>query len=193
MTRTPVLFTLLLSSCLVASAKTYRLHTFKKIQLTDQFWSEGANFGDFNHDGRMDIVSGPFWYEGPDFKVRHAYRPANHSFKRQTADGRQETVPGFEGALGTHNAYSDDFLTFVYDFNGDGWPDILVIGFPGDYTTWYENPRGQPGDWVEHKVFKPTDNESPTFTDLTGDGKPELVCNANGYFGYAQPDWSDPG
>jgi hypothetical protein len=36
------------------------------------------------------------------------------------------------------------------------------------------------------------DNESPTWGDLTGDGKPELICNSEGYFGYAEPDWSDP-
>jgi hypothetical protein len=30
-------------------------HTFKRIQLSDQFWSEGANFGDLNNDGANDI------------------------------------------------------------------------------------------------------------------------------------------
>ncbi len=63
-------------------------HQFKKIQLTDQFWDEGANFGDFNHDGKMDIVSGPFWYEGPDFKTRHEYRPATATFQR--SEGRRQ-------------------------------------------------------------------------------------------------------
>jgi len=38
---------------------------FKKLKLTDTFYCEGANFGDFNHDGKMDVVSGPYWYEGP--------------------------------------------------------------------------------------------------------------------------------
>ena len=37
-----------------------------------------------------------------------------------------------------------------------------------------------------------TDNESPTFADLTGDGKPELVCISGGRYGYAEPDWADP-
>lgn len=181
-----------MSASLVASAKDHFLHSFKKIQLTDKFWSEGASFGDFNRDGRMDIVSGPYWYEGPDFKKRHEYYPAATTFKRKAADGTEETVPGFEGALGFNNAYSDNFFAFVYDFNRDGWPDILIIGFPGENTSWYENPRGKDGPWARHDIFKPTDNESPTFTDVTGDGKPELVCNANGYFGYAAPDWSDP-
>src|SRR5208283_5272779 len=111
-----------------ASAKDV-LHTFKKIQITDQFWAEGANFADFNRDGKMDIVYGPYWYEGPDFTKRHEYRPAKATFKRNTSDGKEETVPGYEGALGIKNQYSDCFLVFTYDFNGDGWPDILVYGF----------------------------------------------------------------
>src|SRR5580700_3593355 len=81
-----------------ASAADYRLHSFKKIQLSDQFWGEGANFGDFNHDGQMDIVSGPYWYEGPDFKKRHEYYPADATFKHLNSDGSAQTIPGFEGA-----------------------------------------------------------------------------------------------
>src|SRR5262245_6366816 len=107
------------------------LHTFKKLQLSDLFWAEGANFGDFTHDGKMDIVSGPYWYSGPDFKQRHEFYPANATFKRKKADGTEEVMPGFEGAFGVNNAYSDNFLSFTYDFNGDGWTDILVYGFPG--------------------------------------------------------------
>src|SRR5437762_4812206 len=128
MNKFPVALAALLSASLVVSAKDYVLHSFKKIQLSDKFWCEGANFGDFNHDGKMDVVSGPYWYEGPEFKKRHEFAPANASFKRQKSDGKEETVPGFEGALGTHNAYSECFLTFTYDFNGDGWMDILVYG-----------------------------------------------------------------
>src|ERR1700760_3453717 len=81
---------------------------FTKIKLTDVFLSEGSNAGDFNHDGKMDIVSGPYWYEGPDFKQRHEYYPANKFFTRQKSDGTEEKVPGFEGALGVNNAYSDN-------------------------------------------------------------------------------------
>ncbi len=86
-------------------APEFLIHSFKKVQITDQFWSEGANFGDFNHDGQMDIVSGPYWYEGPDFKKRHEYYPADKSFMRKKADGTEESFPGFEGALGIKNAH----------------------------------------------------------------------------------------
>ncbi len=168
------------------------IHTFKKIQLTDQFWAEGANFGDFNHDGKMDIVSGPFWYEGPDFKKRHEYAPANATFTRKKADGTEETIPGFEGGLGTNNAYSECFLMFPYDFNGDGWTDILAYGFPGKEAAWYENPKGREGHWQQHVIFDVLDNESPGFTDVTGDGKPEILCCSRGYVGYATADWKNP-
>ena len=176
----------------IQAAQQQTPHQFKKTQLTDKFWDEGANFGDFNHDGKMDIVSGPFWYEGPDFKKRHEYRPATATFSHPKADGGTEKIAGFEGGLGTNNAYSDDFLTFVYDFNGDGWPDILVIDFPGKAAHWFENPKGASGHWTAHLIMDSVDNESPTFLDINGDGKPEVVCNHDGYFGYAAADWSDP-
>ena len=174
------------------AADSYVTHTFKKLQLDDHFWSEGASFGDFNHDGKMDIVSGPYWYEGPDFKVRHEYYPATQTFKRLAADGKEETIPGFEGALGTKNTYSDNFFAFVRDFNGDGWPDILIYGFPGKDASWFENPQGKDGAWTRHIIFDQVDNESPTFADMNGDGIPDIVCNSGGYFGYAAQESSDP-
>lgn len=188
----PLTSLVLLLGVFSASAKDYLLHTFKKIQITDKFWSEGANFGDFNHDGIIDVVSGPYWYEGPDFKKRHEYYPADKFFTRKNSDGAEEKIPGYEGGLGTKNTYSDNFFAFVYDFNGDGWPDILIIGFPGKEAIWYENPKGREGHWQRHVIFDVVDNESPTFGDINGDGKPEIVCNSGGYFGYAQADWDHP-
>ena len=187
----------LASVAVVASAEDYVIHSFKKIQLSDQFWCEGANFGDFNHDGKGDVVAGPYWWEGPDFKKRHEYYPAKKSFKLKKDDGTEVTIPGFEGALGKNNNYSDNFFAFTYDFNKDGWDDILIYGFPGQDASWYENPKGKKNEdgteyWKKHKVFDVVDNESPTWGDLTGDGKPEIICNSQKYFGYVEPKWSNP-
>jgi hypothetical protein len=190
--RTFYLIALLCIACAPVRAKD-KIHSFKKLQLTDQFWAEGANFGDFNHDGKMDVVSGPYWYEGPDFKKRHEYAPPNASFKRKKSDGTEEVVPGFEGALGTNNAYSECFLMFTFDFNGDGWTDILLYGFPGKEAAWYENPKGREGHWQRHVIFDVLDNESPGFTDIDGDGKPDILCCSKGYIGYATADWKNPG
>jgi len=180
-----------LASCaIIAGAQDYTVHNFKKLQLNDQFWSEGANFGDFNKDGKMDIVSGPYWWEGPDYKTRHEYYPAAKKWMLGTIS--KIPVPGFEGALGQNNAYSDNFFAFTSDFNKDGWDDILILGFPGEDSSWYQNPQGKEGPWTRHKILDVTDNESPTFTDITGDGKPEIVCSSKGAYGYAEPDWSNP-
>src|SRR4029079_12200764 len=92
------------------AAEKYQLHTCDKVQLSDKFFCEGASFGDFNHDGVMDIVSGPYWYAGPKFTERHEYY----------------TPKAFDIA-----GYSDNFFAFSYDINHDGWTDIVMIAFPG--------------------------------------------------------------
>ncbi|HTG43551.1 MAG TPA: VCBS repeat-containing protein, partial [Verrucomicrobiae bacterium] len=167
------------------------IEAFKRIQLSDQFWCEGANFGDLNNDGANDIISGPWWWEGPDFKKKHEFYPAKANFHLKLGSFTSVTVPGFEGGLGVQNTYSDNFFVWVRDFNKDDWNDILVVGFPGQSTGWFENPKGKDQPWVRHQIFDQTDNESPTFADLTGDGKPELICITKGQYGYAEPDGSD--
>ena len=187
------LLAVIVSSLTVLSVEAKdSVHKFKKVIVTDKFWAEGADIGDFNRDGQVDVVSGAFWYEGPEFKKRHEIYEATATFKRKKGDGTEETVPGFEGALGVNNAYSDCFLTYAYDFNQDGWPDVMVYGFPGKEAFWYENPKGKEGHWQKHVALDVLDNESPALLDVTGDGKPEILCCSKGYIGYAEADWKNP-
>ena len=143
------------------------LHSFRRITLSEKFTCEGATAGDFNRDGKMDIAAGPWWYEGPEFAKKHELYPP------------KEFDP-----LG----YSDNFFGFVRDFNGDGWDDLLVVGFPGKDASWFENPAGREERWKRHVALPSLDNEAPWFTDITGDGKPELVGQVGGAFGYAEID-----
>lgn len=183
---------LVVSSGVSGVAAEYRVHGFKRVQLSDQFWCEGASFADFDNDGVNDVVSGPWWYQGPGYTNRHEIYAPQATFRLKLGPMTTVTVPGYEGALGVANTYSDNFFAFPRDFNGDGWMDVLVIGFPGKSTQWFENPKSGDRHWPRHVVFDQTDNESPTFADITGDGKPELVCITRGQYGYAAPDWADP-
>ena len=182
-----------LSFAFAASAADSTLHSFKKQQLDKHYWSEGAMFGDLNKDGKPDAISGPYWWEGPDFKKRHEIYPATRTTKTKDLAGKEVEFPGFEGNFGSRNAYStDNFFAFVHDFNGDGWNDVLTYGLPNTPAYLYLNPKGKEQHWERFTVLDHVDNESPTFMDITGDGKPEIICCNDGNFGYATPDWSNP-
>ncbi len=156
-----------------ASGQDHELITFEQTELTDVYYSEGANFGDINQDGFTDFVYGPYWFEGPKYKNKHEIYKA---------------VPQ------NVNRYADHFFAWVYDFNRDTFPDIFTVGFPGTPAFVYENP-GQDGYskiWTKHKVFERVCNESPFFTDIVGDERPELICTYENHFGYATIDWDNP-
>lgn len=170
MQRTVLLSGLILS--LVSSAAAAQpAPRYKTLRLTDKFYCEGAYYGDFNKDGHLDVVAGPFWYQGPDFQTKHEIRPPKEFDPKN---------------------YSDNFLTYTGDFNGDGWTDVLYVPWPGTDASWYENPRGKPGHWKAHVALKDVGNESPMWTDIDGDGRPDLLYNITGYLGYATYDPTRP-
>jgi hypothetical protein len=162
-------------SCLaitsIALAAEKAAPKFTKLQLSDQFYAEGAYYGDFNRDGKMDVVAGPFWFQGPDFKTKHEIR-APKSYDP--------------------HGYSDNFLTYTGDFNADGWTDVLYVPWPGKEGYWYQNPADKGGPWKQHFVYQDIGNESPVWGDVNGDGQPELVFNNTGYLGYATYDPAKP-
>ncbi len=142
--------------------------SFKRTQLDSKFRSEGVSVGDFNHDGRMDISAGSVYYAAPDWKMHPVLEEA------------KEYDP---------HGYSNSFCNFADDVNGDGWTDLLVVDFPGAQTWWFENPQTAGGPWKRHVATPVTNNESPTYLDVDGDGRRELVM---GYaLDPANPDGPD--
>ena len=75
MKTTLVVCLLLIGSSLAFTGEDYELISFQKTALSDLFYAEGATFGDLNGDGVMDLIAGPFWYEGPTYEQVRAFQP----------------------------------------------------------------------------------------------------------------------
>ena len=146
---------------------------FQKHVLSDRYYCDGIASGDFNSDGHVDIVAGPFWYEGPNFTNAHEI---------------YEPVP-----LAPEESPSNSMFSFVHDFNNDGRPDVLVLGRVHKHEArWYENPGKTNELWESHFVFERIRGESPALVDITGGGVPQLICHWDGCWGYVQPDNASP-
>src|SRR5262249_25211939 len=76
---------------------------------------------------------------------------------------------------GNENVYSQSFACWAEDLNGDGWPDVIVIGFPGQPCYWYENPKGKDEHWKAHLITTSACNETPQYVDLLKTGKRVLL------------------
>src|SRR5439155_9691818 len=101
--------------------------TWKKTVLDKVFRSEGVAVADVNKDGKIDILNGEAWYEAPDWKM--------HTIRKLGDYGNGDGV------------YSHSFACWAEDLNGDDYPDLIVIDFPGAPCYWLENPKGAEGDW----------------------------------------------
>jgi hypothetical protein len=142
--------------------------SWKKIVLDREFRSEGVGVADVNKDGKLDVIVGDCWYEAPKVSTGEWKRHILRNAGGKPADRKFD--------LGV---YSKSFACFTGDFNGDGWPDVIVIPFPGDPCYWYENPGEKGGIWKEHLLTTSACNETPIYVDLFKTGKKVLVMGWN--------------
>ncbi|MEO8886047.1 MAG: FG-GAP-like repeat-containing protein [Mucilaginibacter sp.] len=141
---------------------------FKIQHIQDMYYSWAAGSGDFNHDGITDIVAGPYIYYGPDFTT---YREI-----------------AYAASAAPSTKFTEFNCQYGYDFNGDGWDDVLSGPNNG---ALFVNPKGESRRWERYQVVKGISSEITAFKDVDGDGKPELVYGAGGQVCYAKPDPAD--
>jgi len=114
---------------------------------------ESVGVFDVNNDQIADIVSGGFWYEGPEYWIRHAIGEAKR-----------------------YGEYYDDFSTIPLDVNSDGLKDFITGGWFGGRLVWKENNADEK-EWEEHLIAEVGNIESSRSWDIDGDGVVEIVPN----------------
>ncbi|HET7697443.1 MAG TPA: VCBS repeat-containing protein [Vicinamibacterales bacterium] len=150
-----------------------------QVQMIDPGASETAAVADLNRDGRLDIVSGEFWYEAP------SWRP--HRFRE----------------LGFRQQYIDAFSDLCVDVDGDSYPDVVTVSWFARKVAWWRNPadraprrgpgqargtaRRDPEDrrdgaaWKETVIHEGFNVEFAVLADVDNDGKAnEIVAQENG-------------
>jgi len=157
----PIFLCFFISICIVASfgqgpniipKKGPGPIVFTKKQIASESF-EAVGVFDVNNDKVPDIVSGAFWYEGPEYVKRHYIGPVNRV-----------------------GEYWDDFSTVPLDINGDGFIDFITGGWFGKKIVWKENP-GNNNEWKLHDIAETGNVETTRAWDIDGDGVPEIIPN----------------
>jgi hypothetical protein len=147
------------------------------------FRSEACCVGDFNNDGKLDILAGPYWYEAPDWKA-HQFRAL-----KGKVDEKGRTYSVNEKGIG----YWDDFMNVPLDVDGDGLLDVVTCCWFSKQIDWYRNTGTTGGEWpmtrglIKHEVCR---NERPFgggVGDINGDGRPDILRPDTWYEAPADP------
>ncbi|MBM4026463.1 MAG: VCBS repeat-containing protein [Planctomycetes bacterium] len=111
--------------------------------------------GDFNGDGRLDILHKPYSHNTPRLDIL-----LNGGTKKAAIDRWQRH----------HIADLPARAMFVQagDLNGDGRPDLIAGGW------WWENPGTLGGKWKQHTIGEPLRNMAAVY-DFDGDTHLDIV------------------
>ncbi|MDN3202957.1 FG-GAP repeat domain-containing protein [Algoriphagus sediminis] len=114
---------------------------------------ESVGIFDVNQDGFNDLVSGSFWYVGPEFTNRKSI-----------------------GEVKRYGEYYEDFATIPMDVNGDSYEDYITGGWFDGQLIWKQNP-GSDGLWDSFLIAEIENIETIRAWDIDKDGVLEIVPN----------------
>jgi len=150
---------LIVIACMTNLAAAAPELSFRRHHINPESKFLSAAVFDVNGDGKMDIVSGGFWYEAPAW---------NKHFLRQVQQVR-----------GRH----DDYSNLPLDVNGDGLTDLVSVNYRSKTIYWVEHPGKKLGQaaWTKHPIAEPGSSETGRLVDVDGDGKIDLLPNGTSY------------
>lgn len=146
MQRAGILFLLALPVVFILAASRPPDIPFER-HLLDYGAAETAAVADVNRDGKPDILSGEYWYEGPNWK-QHRYRD-----------------------LHFQNNYIDAFSDLPMDVDGDGWVDVITATWFSKKISWFRNPGKAGGEWKAANIVLGFNTEFAFLVDMDNDGK----------------------
>jgi hypothetical protein len=120
------------------------------------FRSEACGVGDFNNDGKLDIIAGPYVYLAPDWKPIKV---------RELAGAVDQQGKG----------YYHDFANLVMDCDGDGRLDVVSVFWHEKKISWFRNTGLDGKLWPETVIEENGNFESGDLCDIDGDGKAQEI------------------
>ena len=112
---------------------------------------------DVNRDGRLDIVSGGFWYEAPDWSQRPL-----------------RDVERIRGRF-------DDYSNLPLDVDGDGLLDLVSVNYRSRSLYWVRQPRDSGGVWERQVIDTPGASETGLLADVNSDGRLDVLPNGTDF------------